>query len=94
MALTETKVIDQITVTENGTVLYREATRILKDGEQIAQTYHRTSLTPSQDLTGQPAQVVAIAQAAWTDAVLTAWQTEQQRLADEQAARAAQAQQT
>ena len=60
MALTETKVIDQITVTENGTVLYREATRILKDGDQIAQTYHRTSLTPAQDLTGQPANVVAI----------------------------------
>ena len=38
---TESKVIDQITVTENGTILYREATRILKDGEQIAQTYHR-----------------------------------------------------
>ena len=35
MALTETKVIDQITVTEYGTILYREATRILKDGEQI-----------------------------------------------------------
>jgi len=43
---TETKVIDQITVTENGVVLYREATRILKDGDEIAKTYHRSSLTP------------------------------------------------
>ena len=76
MALTETKVIDQITVTENGTVLYREATRILKDGEQIAQTYHRTSLTPGQDLTGQPINVVAIATAAWTDAVISAYQAQ------------------
>jgi hypothetical protein len=76
MALTETKVIDQITVTENGTVLYREATRILKDGEQIAQTYHRSSLTPAQDLTGQPANVVAICNAAWTDAVVTAYQAQ------------------
>lgn len=74
MALTETKVIDQITVTENGTVLYREATRILKDGEQIAQTFHRTSLTPGQDLTGQPANVVAIANAAWTAEVVAAYQ--------------------
>jgi len=71
---TETKVIDQITVTENGTVLYREATRILKDGEQIAQTYHRSSLTPGQDLTGQPANVVAICNAAWTDEVIAAYQ--------------------
>jgi DNA-binding transcriptional LysR family regulator len=76
MALIETKVIDQITVTENGIVLYREATRILKDGEQIAQTYHRTSLTPGQDLTGQPANVVAICNAAWTDAVVAAYQAQ------------------
>ena len=82
MSLTETKTVDQITVTENGTVLYREATRILKDGEQIAQTYHRTSLTPAQDLTGQPANVVAICNAAWTDEVIAAYQAqlEEQRI--------------
>lgn len=73
---TEIKVIDQITVTENGTVLYREATRILKDGEQIAQTYHRTSLTPAQDLTGQPANVVAICNAAWTEEIVSAYQAQ------------------
>jgi len=74
--LTETKTVDQITVTENGIVLYREVTRILKDGDQIAQTYHRTSLTPAQDLTGQPANVVAIRNAAWTDAVIAAYQAQ------------------
>ena len=73
---TETKVIDQITVTENGTVLYREATRILKDGEQIAQTYHRTSLTPGQDLTGQPANVVAICNATWTPEIIAVYQAQ------------------
>lgn len=77
MSLTETKVIDQITVTENGTVLYREATRILKDSEQIAQTFHRTSLVPGQDITGQPEQVVAIATVAWTPEVITAYQEAQ-----------------
>ena len=76
MALTETKTVDQITVTENGTVLYREATRILKDGEQIAQTYHRTSLTPGQDLTGVPSNVVAICNTAWTDEVISAYQAQ------------------
>jgi hypothetical protein len=76
MALTETKVVDQITVTENGIVLYREATRILKDGNEIAKTYHRTSLTPGQDLTGQPDNVKAIAQVAWTEAVITAYQAQ------------------
>ena len=76
MSFTETKVIDQITVTENGIVLYREATRILKNGEQIAETYHRTSLTPAQDLTGQPANVVAICNVAWTAEVIASYQAQ------------------
>jgi DNA-binding transcriptional LysR family regulator len=76
MALTETKVIDQITVTENGIVLYREATRILKDGDEIAKTYHRSSLTPGQDLTGVPSNVVAICNTAWTDEVIAAYQAQ------------------
>ena len=75
--LTETKVIDQITIAENGVVLYREATRILKNGEQIAQTFHRNSLTPGQDLTGIPANVAAIAQVAWTPEVIAAYQQAQ-----------------
>jgi len=77
MALTKETVVDQITVTENGIVLYREATSIMEDGNQLSQTYHRTSLTPGQDLTGQPAQVVAIAQAAWTAEVVAAYQAQQ-----------------
>jgi hypothetical protein len=77
MALTETKVVDQVTVTENGIVLYREATRIMRGDEQIAQTYHRTSLTPGQDLTGQPEKVVAIAEAAWTEDVVAAYEAAQ-----------------
>jgi hypothetical protein len=32
MSLTKTTTVDQITVTENGIVLYREATRIMEDG--------------------------------------------------------------
>ena len=73
MALEKVTVVDQITVTENGIVLYREATRIMEDGNQISQTYHRTSLTPGQDLTGQPANVVAICNAAWTTEVIDAY---------------------
>ena len=76
MALTETKIIDQITVTENGIVLYREATRILKDDVEVSKTYHRSSLTPGQDLTGVPSNVVAICNTAWTDAVIAAYQAQ------------------
>jgi hypothetical protein len=77
MSLTQTTTVDQITVVENGTVLYREATRIIEDGNLLTQTYHRTSLTPGQDLTGQPANVQAIAQAAWTAEVVAAYQAAQ-----------------
>ena len=76
MALSKETVVDQITVTENGIVLYREATRIMEDGEQLSQTYHRTSLTPAQDLTGQPANVVAICNVAWTPEVVAAYQAQ------------------
>jgi len=77
MSLTKTTAIDQITVTENGIVLYREATRIMEDGNQISQTFHRSSLTPGQDLTGIPANVVAICNVAWTEAVIAAYQAAQ-----------------
>ena len=77
MALTKETVVDQITIAENGTVLYREATRILEDGNQISQTYHRSSLIPAQDLTGVPANVVAICNTVWTAEVVAAYQAAQ-----------------
>jgi DNA-binding transcriptional LysR family regulator len=76
MALTKQTVVDQITVTENGIVLYREATRIMEDGNELTKTYHRTSLTPAQDLTGVPANVVAICNVAWTPEVIAAYQAQ------------------
>ena len=84
MSLTKTTAVDQITVTENGIVLYREATRIMEDGNQISQTYHRSSLSPAQDLTGQPANVVAICNVAWTPEVIAAYkaQVEQSKLGE------------
>ena len=77
MSLTKTTVIDQITVTENGIILYREATRIMEDGKELSKTYHRSSLTPAQDLTGVPANVVAICNTVWTAEVIAAYQAAQ-----------------
>ena len=77
MSLTKATVIDQITVTEKGIVLYREATRIMEDGNQISQTLHRISLTPGQDLTGQPENVVAICNVVWTPEVIAAYEAAQ-----------------
>ena len=77
MSLTKETTVDQITVTENGIVLFREAPRILEDGVEISKKYHRTSLTPGQDLTGVPANVVAICNVAWTPEVVAAYQAAQ-----------------
>jgi len=77
MSLTKSTAVDQITVTENGIILYREATRIMEDGVQLSQTYHRSSLTPGQDLTGVPANVVAHCNTAWTADVVAAYQAAQ-----------------
>ena len=74
MAITKETIIDQITVTENGVVLYREATRIVEDGVELTKTYHRSSLTPGQDLTGIPANVAAICNVAWTPEVVASYQ--------------------
>jgi len=69
--------IDQITVTENGIVLYREVTRIIEDGVEISKTYHRSSLQPGEELDGVPKNVIAICNAAWTDEVIAAYQAAQ-----------------
>ena len=74
--LTKSKVIDQITINENGIVLYREATSILEDGVELSKTYHRSSLTPGQDLAGVPDNVVAICNVAWTPEVIAAYQAQ------------------
>ena len=77
MSITKTTTIDQITVTENGVILYREATSFMEDGKQLSQTYHRSSLTPGQDLTGVPANVAAHCNTAWTADVVAAYQAAQ-----------------
>jgi hypothetical protein len=78
MALTKETVVDQITVTENGTVLYREATRIMEDGKQLSQTYHRSSFAPADDVSSQPANVQAICAVAWTPEVISAYKAQQE----------------
>ena len=79
MALIESTVIDKIEVVENGTLQVREATRIMKDGQEIAKTYHRWSFAPGADVSEMPANVQAIAEAAWTTEVIAAYQAQQEQ---------------
>jgi hypothetical protein len=74
--ITKESTVDQITVTENGIILYREATRIIEDGKELTKTYHRTSLTPGQDITNQPQKVKDICETVWTEEVIAAYQAQ------------------
>jgi hypothetical protein len=67
MTLTKEVVIDQITVTENGTVLVREVTRIMEDGVEISKRYHRNSFEKGADVSEQPQQVQDICAVAWKE---------------------------
>ena len=83
MALTKETVVDKIEVLEMGQVQVRTATRVMEDGVQLSQSYHRHVLEPSTgagdtwadtDISGEDARVQAVATATWTSAVKTAWQ--------------------
>jgi hypothetical protein len=78
MSLSKEVVIDKIEVIENGTVLVREVTRIMEDGKELSKQYHRSSFAPADDVSGQPANVQAIASAAWTPEVIAAYQSQQE----------------
>jgi hypothetical protein len=74
--LTENKQIDRVEVVGNGIIQVREATVIEKDGVQVARTFHRWSFVPESDISAMPANVQAIAQAAWTPDVIAAYKAQ------------------
>jgi len=78
MAIEKVSVIDQITVTENGVVLWRLAHRIMEDGQMFSQSYERNSIEPGDDTTRVPAKVKAIIDAAWTPEVIQAFEDAKQ----------------
>ena len=76
MSLTETKVIDRIEVVGLKNLQVREATTIFRDGQEVTKTYHRWSFAPGDDVSAMPANVQAVAQAAWTPEVIAAYQAQ------------------
>jgi hypothetical protein len=73
MPLTERTIFSLCEVLPNTTLQVRMANQIV-DGDVVkASTYNRYCLTPGSDLTGQPEQVVAIANAIWTPEAITAY---------------------
>ncbi len=74
MALSETIEYDKIEVVgQYKHVQVRKATVIKKDGKELTRSFERYVLDPDSDISEQPTEVQAICNAAWTDAVKTAW---------------------
>jgi len=84
MSLTEETLEDKIEVVANKSVQVRTATVIKRNGVEISRNFHRHVVVPSTksgdtwadtDISGESAEVQAICNAVWTDAVKTAYQT-------------------
>jgi hypothetical protein len=71
MALTEETLNDKIEVLQLAAgypvIQVRTATIIKRDDTEISRTFHRHVLTPDADLSGEDADVVAIAGTVFTD---------------------------
>ena len=74
MALAETIEYDKIEVVgQHKAVQVRKATVITKDGTELTRSFERYVLHPDSDVSKEPAEVQAVCNAVWTDAVKTAW---------------------
>ena len=50
-------------------------TVIKEDGTEISRNRHRHVVHPDSDMSGEDAEVQAVANAVWTDSVKAAWKT-------------------
>lgn len=71
MALTEETIDDKIDVINKGNwsvVGVRTATVIKRDGTEISRSFHRRTILPNADITGESAELQAVCNAAFTKA--------------------------
>ena len=79
MALTERTEEDKIEIVgQYKHVQVRTATIIERDGEEISRSFHRHVVAPGDDTSGQSAEVQAICAAVHTQAVIDAYNANQE----------------
>ena len=74
MTLTKQLVVDKIEALRTGTLVVHTATKIFEDGQNISESVNGYSLFPGDNLDGQDASVIAVANALWTPDVIAAYQ--------------------
>ena len=76
MAITKETQIGKIEVVgKYKSVQVRTDTVIIEDGEELSRKYHRHALMPDADISVEHAEVKAICNAVWTQAVKDAYTT-------------------
>ena len=76
MAITKEIKIEKIEVVgEYKAVQVATDTIIKEDGAEISRKRHRHVVHPDMDISGEDAEVQAVANAVWTDDVKAAWKT-------------------
>jgi len=53
-------------VDENGIIHVRQITRVFEDGKELSKSYHRTTVTPKDDVTDKDDRTKKIANAIYT----------------------------
>lgn len=74
MALEEKSVVDKVEVLLNGSIQVRRRDQILKDGVEVAASFHRHVINPGDDTANEDPRVAAIAAALWTPEVIAAYE--------------------
>ena len=78
MALEKKIVVDLIEVVENGCVQVRTCTRIMEDGNEISNTFHRHVVAPGDDYSAEDDKVKTICAAVHTPEVIATYQAMQE----------------
>lgn len=79
--LEEKNVIDAVTYRDSGHIEVRRATVILRDGAEIARTFHRHVVNPGADVSNEDSKVQAVAEALWTPELIGAFKAIQEQSA-------------
>ena len=77
MALSKVEKDDYEVRTEWKHIQVRTKTSIMEDGAEISYKYHRKVLTPDMDVSGEAAEIQALAGALWSADIKKAWAEKQ-----------------
>lgn len=71
--LEKIQIVDRIEVMENGSVQVRTKTAIMEDGKQLSGNFHRHTVAPGDDYSGENVRVKAVCKATHTASMVAAY---------------------